>query len=36
MKDGIIVPLGQARSRQQAYKKMVDMVELAVGYMGKD
>lgn len=35
MKDGIIVPLGQARSRQQAYKKMVDMVESAVGYMGK-
>ena len=35
MKEGIIVPLGQARSRQQAYKKMVDMVEAAVGYMGK-
>lgn len=35
MKDGIIVPLGQARSRQQAYKKMVDMVESAVGYKGK-
>ena len=35
MKEGIIVPLGQARSRQQAYKKMVDMVESAVGYMGK-
>lgn len=35
MKDGVIVPLGQARSRQQAYKKMVDMVESAVGYMGK-
>ena len=35
MKDGIIVPLGQTRSRQQAYKKMVDMVESAVGYKGK-
>lgn len=35
MKEGIIVALGQARSRQQAYKKMVDMVESAVGYMGK-
>jgi len=35
MKDGIIVPLGQARSRQQAYKKMIGMVESAVGYMGK-
>jgi len=35
MKDGIIVPLGQTRSRQQAYKKMVDMVESEVGYKGK-
>ena len=35
MQDGIIVPLGQTRSRQQAYKKMVKMVEAAVGYKGK-
>ena len=35
MKEGVIVPLGQARSRQQAYKKMVNLVESAVGYMGK-
>jgi DegV family protein with EDD domain len=31
MEDGVIVPLGQARSRQQAYAKMVDMVQAAVG-----
>jgi DegV family protein with EDD domain len=31
MDDGIIVPLGQARSRRQAYAKMVDMIESAVG-----
>jgi fatty acid-binding protein DegV len=35
MEDGIIVPLGQARSRRQAYAKMVDMVELAVGPGGR-
>jgi DegV family protein with EDD domain len=35
MEDGIIVPLGNARSRQQAYRKMVDMVEAAVGYQGQ-
>jgi len=35
MQDGIIVPLGQTRSRQQAYKKMVKMVEAEVGYKGK-
>lgn len=35
MQDGIIVPLGQTRSRQQAYKKMVKMVEASVGYKGK-
>ena len=35
MEDGIIVPLGQARSRRAAYEKMVDMVEAAVGKMGK-
>jgi DegV family protein with EDD domain len=31
MEDGVIVPLGQARSRQQAYSKMVTMVGEAVG-----
>ncbi len=31
MEEGVIVPLGQARSRRQAYAKMVDMVEAAVG-----
>ncbi len=31
MEEGVIVPLGQARSRQQAYAKMVDMVEAVVG-----
>jgi DegV family protein with EDD domain len=35
MEDGIIVPLGQARSRRQAYVKMVDMVEATVGKTGK-
>jgi DegV family protein with EDD domain len=31
MADGIIVPLGTARSRHQAYVEMVEMVEEAVG-----
>jgi len=35
MEDGIIVPLGQVRSRRRAYETMVDMVEAAVGRMGK-
>lgn len=35
MEDGVIVPLGQARSRKRAYRKMVDMVEAAAGHMGK-
>ncbi|MBN1318656.1 MAG: DegV family protein [Anaerolineales bacterium] len=35
MKDGVIVPLGQARSRTKAYKMMVDRVESAVGRMGR-
>ncbi len=35
MEDGEIVPLGQARSRSKAYQAMVDMVEAAVGRMGK-
>ena len=35
MEDGIIVALGQARTRQKAYAKMVEMVENAVGSGGK-
>ena len=35
MEDGVIVPLGQVRSRKKAYQKMADMVETAVGHMGK-
>lgn len=35
MEEGVIVPLGQARSRNRAYQMMVDMVEAAVGYMGQ-
>jgi len=35
MQEGIIVPLGQARSRSKAYQMMVDMVESAVGPGGK-
>ncbi|UCF60561.1 MAG: DegV family protein [Anaerolineaceae bacterium] len=35
MKDGIIVPLGQARSRKNAYEKMIQMVEGVVGYKGR-
>jgi len=35
IEDGIIVPLGTARSRNSAYKMMVDMLENAVGAMGK-
>jgi DegV family protein with EDD domain len=31
MDDGIVVPLGQARSRRKAYEMMVDMVESAAG-----
>ncbi len=31
MEDGIIVPLGQARSRRKAYEMMVGLVEAAVG-----
>ena len=31
MEDGVIVALGQARSRRQAYEKMVGMVQAAVG-----
>lgn len=31
MEDGLIVPLGRTRSREQAYRKMVDMIEEAIG-----
>ncbi len=35
MVDGVIVPLGQARSRSRAYQMMADFVESAVGAKGK-
>jgi len=35
MEDGVIVPLGTARSRQQAYRMMVEMIENAVGPHGR-
>jgi DegV family protein with EDD domain len=35
MEDGVIVPLGTARSRRQAYRLMADMVEKTVGPGGK-
>lgn len=35
MEDGVIVPLGQARSRIKAYQAMVDMVEAVVGRVGE-
>ncbi len=35
MRDGIIVPLGQARSRKRVYKMMVDKLESTVGTMQK-
>jgi fatty acid kinase fatty acid binding subunit len=35
MADGVIIPLGQARSRSRAYQMMVDMIEAAVGPLGK-
>jgi len=35
MLDGVIVPLGQARSRLRAYQAMVDLVENTVGSQGK-
>lgn len=35
MEDGVIVALGQARSRSKAYKLMVDKLETAVGPRGK-
>lgn len=35
MEDGIIVPVGTARSRSKAYQMMVDKVEAVVGKMGR-
>ncbi len=35
MDDGVIVPLGQARSRDKAYEAMTQMIETTVGKMGK-
>lgn len=35
MQDGIIVPLGMARSRAKAYQAIADLVEKAVGASGK-
>jgi len=35
MENGVIVPLGTARSREGAYRMMADLVEAAVGKMGK-
>jgi DegV family protein with EDD domain len=35
MKDGVIIPLGQARSRKRAYQLMVDKLEAAIGGVGK-
>jgi DegV family protein with EDD domain len=35
MEDGVIVPLGTARSRSKAYARMAEMVESAVGHMGR-
>jgi DegV family protein with EDD domain len=35
MEGGIIVPLGQARSRRKAYEMMVDMVEAKAGSGGR-
>jgi DegV family protein with EDD domain len=35
MEDGVIVPLGTARSRRKAYIRMAEMMEEAVGYMGR-
>jgi DegV family protein with EDD domain len=35
MEDGIIVPLGQARGRVGAYRKIVEMMERDVGHLGR-
>ncbi len=35
VEDGVVVPLGQTRSRGKAYEKMVDLIEAAVGMGNK-
>lgn len=35
MNDGTIVPVGQARSRDRAYKKMVDFIKSSIGPNGR-
>ncbi len=35
MEDGVIVPLGQARSRLGAYRRIAEMVERDVGHLGQ-
>lgn len=35
MEDGVIVPLGTARSRARAYRRIAEMVEGAVGHLGR-
>jgi DegV family protein with EDD domain len=35
MEDGVIVPVGQARSRGEAYRSIARLVEKAVGFKGK-
>jgi DegV family protein with EDD domain len=35
MEEGVIVPVGIARSRKRAYQMMADRVETAVGHLGK-
>jgi len=35
MEDGVILSLGQARSRMKAYQMIADEIEKTVGYMGK-
>jgi len=35
MENGIIVPIGTARSRKRAYQMMVEKIEAVAGFMGK-
>ena len=35
MEDGLIVPLGTARSRDKAYARMAEMIEETVGHLGR-
>lgn len=35
MEDGVIVPLGTARSRPRAYQRIAEMMEEAVGHLGQ-